>query len=354
MNKKQEKELNGVKEIARRANVSIATVDRVLNNRPGVSVKTKELIDSIIQELNYQPNIFARRLSSKKILEFAVLIPKVSTETEYWLAPLKGIDQAEAEIQPYGITLKQYLFDQNDKASFKRQANQILASEVNGVLLAPMFLEESSLFTSECGKRKIPYVFINSDIPDQKSLCYIGPDLYHSGYMGAHLMHYLVKAKDDILVVNTSKEIDNHHHLLRKEEGFRAYFKDNRKSNPVHKVDIRDTNYTAVKKALNKAMSDHTIRALFVTNSRVSSVARYLVETNQTDKIVIGFDFLQENIDYLKKDVIDFLICQKPQEQGYRGIMALYNHLVHGAAIDPIYFMPIDIISKENYAFYRN
>ncbi|WP_353136027.1 helix-turn-helix domain-containing protein, partial [Pseudopedobacter sp.] len=48
MKKKEEKELVGVKEIARRANVSIATVDRVLHNRVGVSPKTKAKINAII------------------------------------------------------------------------------------------------------------------------------------------------------------------------------------------------------------------------------------------------------------------------------------------------------------------
>jgi LacI family transcriptional regulator len=70
--------------------------------------------------------------------------------------------------------------------------------------------------------------------------------------------------------------------------------------------------------------------------------------------LLIGYDFLQENIEYLKNDVIDFLICQKPQEQGYRGIMALYQNLVLDVAVEKSYFMPIDIITKENYIFYRN
>ncbi len=53
----------GVKEIARRAKVSTATVDRVIHNRTGVSEKTKERINKIIQELNYQPNVLAQRLA---------------------------------------------------------------------------------------------------------------------------------------------------------------------------------------------------------------------------------------------------------------------------------------------------
>ena len=76
--------LTGVKEIARRANVSLATVDRVINNRGGVSQKTKEKIESIIKDLDYQPNILARRLASPKRIKLATLIPNVSQETSFW------------------------------------------------------------------------------------------------------------------------------------------------------------------------------------------------------------------------------------------------------------------------------
>lgn len=354
MKKTEEKTLVGVREIARKANVSIATVDRVLHNRTGVSAKTKEKIDAIIEELNYKPNILARRLASKQILRFAVLIPSVSAETDYWSAPLSGVEQAESEISAYGIEIKTFLFDQNDKKSFTKQAEKVLEANFNGVLLAPMFIEESSRFVEECSKMNIQCVFINSDIPDKNSLCYIGPNLYHSGYLTAHISGYLLKENDRVLIVNISKEIDNHHHLLRKEEGFRKYFVDNNKTNEILKVDIRDTAYESVKSSLSKALKKNDINLIFVTNSRVSSVARYLEQEGIENIKLIGFDFLNDNIDYLKKQTIDFLICQKPIEQGYRGIMALYTHFVHSGTIEKLYYMPIDIITKENYQFYRN
>ena len=74
MAKKEKAELSGVKEIARRANVSIATVDRVIHNRKGVSEATKKKIQEIIEEMGFQPNILASRLASKKVNKFAVLI----------------------------------------------------------------------------------------------------------------------------------------------------------------------------------------------------------------------------------------------------------------------------------------
>ncbi len=51
---------SGVKEDCRRANVSTATVDRVLHNRTGVSEKTKARINAIIKEMDYQPNILGK------------------------------------------------------------------------------------------------------------------------------------------------------------------------------------------------------------------------------------------------------------------------------------------------------
>jgi LacI family transcriptional regulator len=347
--------LSGVKEIARRANVSIGTVDRVIHNRPGVSPKTRTNIQAIIKELDYQPNILARRLASRKTLHFAILIPAISRETEFWKAPLNGIEQAESEIKPYGIKIEKYFFDQNDKNTFVKEGKKILKNKVDGILMAPIFIEESLALVKKCRLQQVPYVFINSDIPDKFSLCYIGPDLFQSGYLSAHLADYTVKEKEKILVINISKEIDNNHHLLRKEEGFRTYFKDNDLQNEIIKIDIRQTDYTSIASRLKEQLKSHPdVKAIFVTNSRVFSVARFLEVSDKKNIYLIGFDFLNENIEYLKSGIIDFLICQKPQEQGYKGIMALYQNLVLHAAVEKAYYMPIDIITKENYKYYRN
>jgi LacI family transcriptional regulator len=347
---------SGVKEIARRANVSTGTVDRVINNRTGVSKTTKNKILAIMKDLDYQPNILARRLASKKVLRFASLIPAVSTETEYWAAPIKGIEMAEAEIKQFGIVIDKYFYDQNDKQSFVKQTKNILKTAVDGILVAPIFIEESLAFSKLCNLKKIPQVFINSDIPNESRLSYIGPDLFQSGHLSAHMVNYLVRKGDKILIVNISKEIDSYHHLMRKEEGFRAYFKDHKKKVRIIKTDITpDTDYASVSKKLTEVLSEHTnVKAIFVTNSRVFSVAQFLEKTNQEDIFLVGYDFLPQSIEYLKKEVIDFLICQKPQEQAYKGVMALYQNVVLNAEIEAVQYMPIDIITKENYKSYRN
>lgn len=349
----EKKSTAGVKTIARLANVSIGTVDRVLNNRGGVAEGTRKKVLQIIEELDYRPNLFASRLASRKKLKLAVLIPQESAETRYWADPLAGIRQAGAEIRDLGVEVSYYLFDLNNRESFSFGISEILQADFDGVLMAPMFEAESRRFSEECRLKKVTVVFINSDLPDLQNLCYIGPDLYQSGYLAAHIVHYLSADPLKILVVNISKEIDRHHHLLRKEEGFRKYF-EKEEACRIRKADITQTDYSHLSGKLAVLLSAEKYDVIFVTNSRVSAVARYLEENNMSGIKLIGYDFLEENIHYLKSSVIDFLICQKPREQGYRGLMSLYQHLALNLPVEKEQYMPIDIVTRENYQYYNN
>jgi len=156
------------------------------------------------------------------------------------------------------------------------------------------------------------------------------------------------------LLVNISKKIKSDHHIQRKEEGFIAYFNNHNETNVIN-LNIKNTDYLSVEEHISFILVKHPdIKIIFVTNSRVSKVAQYIELVNREDILLIGYDFIKENIEYLEKGIIDFLICEKPQEQAYRGIMTLYQHLTFAVDIQKNYFMPIDIITKENYQFYRN
>ncbi len=350
--KKKETQLTGVKEIARRGNVSIGTVDRVIHNRQGVSAKTRDKVKMIIKDMDYRPNLLGRMLASRKTTSFATLIPAVSKETSFWEGPLRGIERAESEISQYNVKIEKCFFDQNNKGSFIKEANKILKKKPDGILLAPNFIEESINFTDKCRKLNIPFVFMDSDIPGQQSLSYIGPHLYESGYLAANLISYLIGEKDRILIVHISAEIENHHHLLRKEEGFKNHFNDHRISNSIEKIDIKKVSFTSVKKQMNQILEKYNdIKVIYVTNSKVSLVAQYLKESGK-NILLVGYDLIKENIPYLEEEIINFLICQKPAEQAHKGIMTLYKHIVLKLPVDDNVFMPKDIVMKTNYANY--
>ncbi len=354
MNKKESEERVGVKEIAHLAKVSIGTVDRAIHNRSGVAKKTREAILQIVRDLNYQPNLLAQRLASRKILRVATLIPTDSKETSFWGAPLQGIQKASSELNQQGIVIEPYFYDQDSIGSFVEKTGIILQAKPDGILFAPSFIEESISFSNTCKRLEIPYVLIDSDLPNNESISYIGPDLFDSGFLSGHLASYLIQPGDSILIVNISKEIDAHHHLLKKEEGFRAYFDTLPTIPEIYKVDIRKTDVESIDGYLAKEFQDgRDIKVVFVPNSRVSAVARYVEKTNKK-VVLIGYDYIEENLVYLEKGVIDFLICQKPAEQAYRAMMALYQNLAFGIIPQKKAFMPIDIVTRTNFHVYRN
>lgn len=65
-------------DVAREANVSMATVSRVVNGNPNVKPSTRRKVQEVIEELGYRPNAVARGLASKKTTTVGVIIPDIS------------------------------------------------------------------------------------------------------------------------------------------------------------------------------------------------------------------------------------------------------------------------------------
>lgn len=79
-----------IKDVAAKANVSVATVSRVLNALTGYSEETEKKVRDAMASLGYQYNAVARNLKMKKTNTIAVLIPRV--ETTFYLKILNGIE----------------------------------------------------------------------------------------------------------------------------------------------------------------------------------------------------------------------------------------------------------------------
>lgn len=66
-----------IKDIARLANVSVGTVDRVLHGRSGVSEASRKRVEEILKQLDYQPNMYASALASNKKYTLPACYPSI-------------------------------------------------------------------------------------------------------------------------------------------------------------------------------------------------------------------------------------------------------------------------------------
>ena len=105
--KEWRKNMVNIKDVAKFANVSTATVSRIMNGRPGANKETEKKVKDAIKKLNYQPSSMARSLSNKSSNLIAFIVPNLSNP--YFTDLINLLDKAALK---YGYKL--YLCNSND------------------------------------------------------------------------------------------------------------------------------------------------------------------------------------------------------------------------------------------------
>ncbi len=279
-----------------------------------------------------------------KKFHFAVFLPKSET-LEYWQSQVEGIEKAAAEFGKFGIVLDYFYYDYN-LSSFKESMQKVMNFDCDGLLFAPVFYEDSVQFLKEYDQKNTPVVMIDSNISEENAHAYVGQDAFQSGYLAGRLISFAVKNERQVLIFKIAREIESTSVYLQRIDGFYSYFKDHDELTnfKFSEVTIKDSGIDQ----MNLEMFSG-INSVFVPNSRAYIVARFLEENNIKGVRIIGYDLLNQNIEYLNKGVIDFLINQRPEQQGYMGINYLYKKLVLQESVEKTQYIPLEIILKENY-----
>ncbi|WP_010677301.1 LacI family DNA-binding transcriptional regulator [Bacillus timonensis] len=139
-----------MKEIARLANVSSATVSRVLNNSGYVSDEVRKRILKIIEETGYIPSEHAKALRTKQSNVIGVILPKLSTETASRI--VSGIGEELAK-HGYQILLTNTNLDPKKEIEYLKL---LKSKQVDGIILLATNRGEELL--NEIKKLRIPFV----------------------------------------------------------------------------------------------------------------------------------------------------------------------------------------------------
>lgn len=320
-------------------------MDRIIHNRGQVSQENIDKVNAIIEKHGFKRNIFASNLASNKKCKIAVFLPKFE-KLEYWESQLNGVKKAGEDLGKFGIELHYFLYD-FDIVSFQKMFSKVLDFECDGLLFSPIFHEESLLFLEEYKNKNIPVVMIDSDIKDKIPHYYIGQDAFKSGYLAGRLISFAVKNERNVLIVKIAREIDSTSIYLQRIKGFYTFFEEHPELTnfSFSEITIRDSDASQ----LTLEMFEN-ISSIFVPNSRAYIVAQFLEKHDIKGIRIIGYDLLKENVAYLNSGIIDFLINQKPEEQGYMGINYLYRKNILQENLEATHLIPLDIIVKENYS----
>ncbi|KRN54761.1 catabolite control protein A [Carnobacterium divergens] len=153
-----EKQTITIYDVAREANVSMATVSRVVNGNPNVKPTTRKKVLEVIDRLDYRPNAVARGLASKKTTTVGVIVPDVTNL--YFSSLARGIDDI-ATMYKYNIILANS--DQNDQKEIQ-VLNTLLAKQVDGIIYMGHKITDE--MRAEFSRSKTPVVLAGTVDPD--------------------------------------------------------------------------------------------------------------------------------------------------------------------------------------------
>ncbi|WP_003542274.1 LacI family DNA-binding transcriptional regulator [Desulfotomaculum nigrificans] len=147
-----------IKDIAKKAGVSYATVSRALNNRPEVNEKTRREIQKLAEEMGYKPNALARGLVTKETKTLGLIIPDITNP--FFPEVARGVEEAAAQAG-YNV----FLCNTNWLAAKEETYLEVLEEKrVDGLILASV--AKDCDVVKRVIKRGTPLVLVNRVLKD--------------------------------------------------------------------------------------------------------------------------------------------------------------------------------------------
>lgn len=145
-----------IKDIARIANVSISTVSRVLNDKPGVKQNIREHVKKVIAENNFVPNLLAVNLLKKKTNVIGIIVPVIHS---YYARIIDAISDMLIE-NGYSIMVASSRLNMDEEIE---NFSMLIEKQVEGIIYFPSIVTENHKKITSLYSERIPIVMIEGN-----------------------------------------------------------------------------------------------------------------------------------------------------------------------------------------------
>lgn len=344
-----------IKDIAKHAGVSTGTVDRVLHNRPSVSEEARKKVEAALKEMDYTPNVYASALAYNKSFTFYFIIPRHKSEA-YWEEIEEGALACQHRHADFQVNVKMLYYHRFNEKTFVDATEKCLSENPDGVVIVPSKLDLTRKFTDKLHELDIPFILLDSYMPDLKPLAFYGQDSFCSGYFAARMLMLVASQETEIMLMKqmlngnvASKQQEN------RETGFRHYMHDHFPEVKILELNLPlDEDRENYAQMLEKFFITHPkVHHCITFNSKAHIVGEFLQRTNRRNVQIMGYDMVPKNAECVRQGSISFLIAQHAYMQGYYCVNSLFEAKVLNKEVNPVNYMPIEILTKENLEFYR-
>jgi len=156
-------------DIAKMADVSIATVSRVMNDRPGVSDRARAKVMKVIEETNFRPNQIAKSLTNQKTNVIGIVMPGINN---YFSDRIDAINKV-CKQRGYSLMITANYKDSNSTKEDIDNFNLLFEKRVDGIIYFPTNVMEEHIECINRIRKMLPIVITDKEIKDIKLPCVI-------------------------------------------------------------------------------------------------------------------------------------------------------------------------------------
>ncbi|BFM49101.1 LacI family DNA-binding transcriptional regulator [Marinomonas sp. THO17] len=331
-----------LKEVANKAGVSIATVDRVITKRAKVSPHTKEKVLAVIEELAQQ---HTHHPISQKELKLGVIIESGATFIE---ALSQTIEHAKIHFAEQKIQLECLAIVDFDLSHFLQQLKQY-AEQFDGLIVLSRELPQIVSTINKLVEQGTPVVTLTSDLNNCTRLSHAGTNQISAGRTAGTLMgHYLNKMQGDILLVMSATYTTQYERELGFRSVLRNKFPNLRIREAIKNNDSDEDSYIAICREVD---TNSIPLGIYNTSGGNAGIAKALREKGLDHDIVfIAHELNKVTKNLLLEDTIDIIIDQNLEENVHNAVTLLGHYLRTGETLTIKTPFPT-IITKENIGF---
>lgn len=348
-----------IQEIARIAEVSRGTVDRVLHGRGDVKPQVADRVRQVVSDLGYAPNRAAKALKYSSKPKLVSCILPISNR-EYFDQVAVGFSRAARELADMGIAVEIERLDCDNEETLieairKRcspgDAEKEGTNSVAGMILtAPDTEPVRNAIDCVVGAR-VPVITLNSDITECGRLCFVGQDLKRSGLVAAELLAKMLRGKGRVVAVTGNLVYQAHtDRVVGFQRGVNLW-------GESLEVDVRESfgTYEGTMSCLEAAFlqaeeEKADIVGIYMATGINEACIDFLVERGLVGTIrVVTNDNTRSIRRALEAGIVDYTICQDPEHQGYIPVKLMYEYLFHNTApLQEWYQSPINIVGASD------
>lgn len=228
-----------IKDVARLAGVSTATVSSVVTGRRGVSPELRERVMAAVEATGYRPNLVAQSLRDRRTMTIGVSVPDITDP--FFNAVVRAIDGGA-----FGAGYHVLLVSSDERSAVERtRIEHLIARQVDGLIIIPT--NDDVAYAEDLVHKRVPTVFVDRGSP-RLPFDLIQVDNYRAAYEGARYLGSLGHRR--IAAVGTSTNL---HNIRQRFAGFDAALND---------IGIPSSDRVAVAPGLDDADGSQTVRQM--------------------------------------------------------------------------------------------